>query len=138
MGDSSLSRSAVEQPKRIQRKRTKGWRMPPGTIYCGRPSRWSNRFVVSPNHPDLAHYADYTKNVDLWNGWPVKDAETAVKAFREMQCTEAFVRTARSALRGKDLACWCGADEPCHVDVLIDVANPTPRVTSPMSGGRDV
>lgn len=24
-------------PIRIQRKRTKGWRMPPGTVYVGRP-----------------------------------------------------------------------------------------------------
>lgn len=29
-------------PKRIQRKRTKGWRMPEGAIYVGRPSRWGN------------------------------------------------------------------------------------------------
>lgn len=27
-------------PKRIQRKRTKGWRMPPGAVYVGRPTKW--------------------------------------------------------------------------------------------------
>jgi hypothetical protein len=26
-------------------------------------------------------------------------------------------------LRGRDLACWCPLDEPCHADVLLEVAN---------------
>lgn len=33
-------------PQRIQRKRTKGWRMPEGAIYVGRPSPWRNPFKV--------------------------------------------------------------------------------------------
>jgi hypothetical protein len=29
-----------------------------------------------------------------------------------------------AALRGKNLACWCGLDEPhCHVDTLLELAN---------------
>lgn len=31
---------------RIQRKRTKGWKMPPNTIYVGRPSRWGNPWTI--------------------------------------------------------------------------------------------
>lgn len=27
------------------------------------------------------------------------------------------------ALRGKDLACWCRLDQPCHADVLLELAN---------------
>lgn len=26
-------------------------------------------------------------------------------------------------LRGHDLACWCPVDEPCHADVLLELAN---------------
>lgn len=26
-------------------------------------------------------------------------------------------------LRGKNLACWCALDQPCHADVLLEVAN---------------
>jgi hypothetical protein len=26
-------------------------------------------------------------------------------------------------LRGRDLACYCPLDEPCHADVLLEVAN---------------
>jgi hypothetical protein len=28
----------------------------------------------------------------------------------------------RQALRGKNLACWCRADQPCHADVLLEIA----------------
>jgi hypothetical protein len=38
-------------PLRIQRKRTKGWRMPEGAVYVGRPSRWGNPFKVGDRHP---------------------------------------------------------------------------------------
>lgn len=33
-------------PQRIQRKRTKGWRMPEGAIYVGRPTVYGNPFEV--------------------------------------------------------------------------------------------
>jgi hypothetical protein len=26
-------------------------------------------------------------------------------------------------LRGKNLACWCGLNEPCHADVILRIAN---------------
>ena len=34
--------------------------------------------------------------------------------------TEAEVR---AQLRGKNLACWCALDAPCHADVLLEIAN---------------
>jgi hypothetical protein len=33
-------------PERIQRKRTKGWKMPPNTVYVGRGSMWGNPYRV--------------------------------------------------------------------------------------------
>ena len=33
------------------------------------------------------------------------------------------VEDVRLELRGKDLACWCPLDAPCHADVLLDIAN---------------
>jgi hypothetical protein len=41
-------------PKRIQRKRTKGWRMPEGAVYVGRPTKWGNPFDVATYGRDLA------------------------------------------------------------------------------------
>ena len=29
----------------------------------------------------------------------------------------------RRELRGRDLACYCPLDEPCHADVLLAIAN---------------
>jgi hypothetical protein len=28
-----------------------------------------------------------------------------------------------SELRGPDLACWCALDQPCHADILLELAN---------------
>lgn len=36
----------MKLPERIQRKRTKGWKQPANTRYCGRGSKWGNPFVV--------------------------------------------------------------------------------------------
>lgn len=29
----------------------------------------------------------------------------------------------RNELAGFDLACWCPLDQPCHADVLLEIAN---------------
>jgi hypothetical protein len=39
---------------------------------------------------------------------------------------EAFALTLermRQQLGGKNLACWCPIDQPCHADVLLELAN---------------
>ena len=102
-------------PKRVQRKRTKGWRMPEGAVYVGRPSKWGNPFRVgSPGRDDCM---------------VCSDAAEAVMKFRSELVTfrGGFTGTnvdeIRSELRGKDLACWCPLDQPCHADVLLELAN---------------
>ena len=42
-------------PKRIQRKRTAGWKMPENTIYVGRPSKWGNPFEVGGSILDIPY-----------------------------------------------------------------------------------
>lgn len=34
-------------PRRIQRLRTKGWRIPEGAVHVGRPTKWGNRFKLA-------------------------------------------------------------------------------------------
>lgn len=52
-----------QQVRRVQRKRTKGYRKPADAIYVGRPSAWANMYVIGI-HGDLhraispAHGAD--------------------------------------------------------------------------------
>lgn len=33
------------------------------------------------------------------------------------------VDNVRADLAGRDLSCWCPLDQPCHADVLLDLAN---------------
>ncbi len=88
-------------PKRIQRKRTKGWRMPANTVYVGRPTVWGNPYPAS-------QYG----------------AEEAVRLYRELvDGSESFAQEVREHLRGRDLVCWCPEGAPCHANVLLEIAN---------------
>lgn len=90
-------------PARIQRRRTAGWRMPEGAVYVGRPTRWGNPF---PHTGTAASRAE------------------VVAAYRDLiDADPALQAAARRQLAGRDLACWCPPDQPCHADVLLDVAN---------------
>jgi hypothetical protein len=112
-------------PKRIQRQRTKGWRMPEGVVYVGRPSKWGN-----PWSPENSYHVTMKRGF-YHDGNPVDSSRRmtvaeCVKAYRDSIQEREFgfgVDEVRADLRGKDLACWCRLDQPCHADVLLEVAN---------------
>lgn len=116
------------EPVRIQLKRTKGWRLPPNTVKVDRSTGWGN-----PYRPgDLLAYGPYA-------GTRVRDTMHAVVLFREwaMQAIAGRARPGSSGraptceeveaslakIRGRNLACWCKPGEPCHADVLLELAN---------------
>jgi hypothetical protein len=91
--------------KRVQRKRTRGWRMPPNTVYVGRPTKWGNPWHLEGerNRAELLRfYRTYLKE--------------------KLSHDPHFL----DELKGKDLACWCplvdkeGKPLPCHADILIE------------------
>lgn len=92
-------------PKRIQRKRTKGWKMPKGAVYVGRPTKWGNPFVVTADKSLGQIVLEYRLMIGS-NMW-----------------TSPSKQEIKDELRGKDLACWCPLDQPCHADVLLEIAN---------------
>lgn len=100
-------------PQRVQRKRTKGWKLPPETICVDRSTQWGNPFKVG----DL---------IDSLTGETL-DAARAVELFRGAIRTRSpllgFNIYELWKLRGKNLACYCAAGEPCHADVLLELAN---------------
>lgn len=99
------------EPKRIQRRRTRGWKMPPNTVYVGRPTKWGNPFIADRPYETVAAGTSV-----------VADAAHAVRLFRP--CAWARVEEIQRELRGKNLACWCAVDERhCHADVLLELAN---------------
>lgn len=91
-------------PERIQRKRTKGWKMPADTVYVGRPTEWGNPFKAPTNDAIGRAYA-----VVQFAGYCPPDSPLA--------------EAARRILKGKNLACFCPVDQPCHADVLLELAN---------------
>jgi len=84
-------------PLRIQRKRTKGWRMPANSVYVGRPTKWGNPY----RGPDAV--SKFLKKMVLMT-------YTRRRAFLE-------------PLTDKNLVCWCSLESPCHADVLLRMAN---------------
>ena len=133
----------MAEPKRIQRKRTKGWRMPEGAVYVGRPSRWGNPFRVGEfaahRHRSGALPHDFYVDHHC-----IGSASQATGLFRrivteptEHQFVGHNTPTAamiRAELAGRDLACWCPLDQPCHADVLLEIANAPTPATPPTEG----
>ena len=95
-----------QQPKRVQRKRTKGWRMPEGVVYVGRGSKWGNPWKVGNGFVAAEVVALY----EFWMRGNYDDSSLSARPDLRQ-------------LRGKNLACWCPLDKPCHADVLIEMAN---------------
>lgn len=95
-------------PKRIQRKREKGWRKPENTVNITRPGPYGNRFRVGDPHPG-------TKK-------PMT-AQDAVDAFEEYQLPEMIESGKTEEIRGKDVMCFCALDAPCHGDPLLRASN---------------
>src|SRR6266513_368471 len=81
-------RSRMSKPKRIQRSRAKGWKMPANAIYVGRPTVWGNPYVVGS---------------ELMNGETLT-AEKAVALYEQHLADNFNERDIRHCLRDKDLA----------------------------------
>ena len=114
-------------PIRIQLRRTKGWKKPEGAVVVSRPSKWGNPFVCHhpgsalerPMKPKLAviSFRLLIEKEGAWSPiplpWPKGKIPTQFTTVEDV----------RTELRGKDLCCWCGLDQACHADVLLEIAN---------------
>lgn len=115
-------------PERIQRRRERGWRMPKGAVYVGRPTRWGNPWRITwETNWDMpfgrgavVHHA--VTDAILGHVRAESAAHWATEAYRR-DLTDEQVDVAQAELRGRDLACWCGLGQPCHADVLLELAN---------------
>jgi len=95
-------------------------------VVVARPSLWGNPFSAAnafemgylksgqPPGPLLAQtfreWLTKRPGVDWWMG-PKSEAK------RDWMLTNLH------QLRGKNLACWCALDQPCHADVLLELAS---------------
>lgn len=125
--------------------------MPENAVSVARPSRWGNwykvvqlgdryrdqeRFIAALPDPDayLVEQIDKwgMRTGSQWGGFADKSEAIAFAVElhrRSMLATRADLdglihhKHYLQDLRGKDLACWCPLDQPCHADVLLELAN---------------
>lgn len=118
----------MSAPQRIQRRRTAGWRKPEGALYVGRGTRWGNPTRVVYNRQTRGWHAVHDNASGAGIGtWPTaaEARRFAVAAYEHHLATHPYLAAdVPKLLAGRDLMCWCPAGEPCHVDVLLRLANP--------------
>lgn len=126
---------AETKPVRVQLSRKKGWRMPPNTVKVSRPSIFGN-----PCSIDAYWDSGYSGSERAARSWAVEQFNlwTAgrINGYGGLRRLEVLRRLPE--LRGKNLACWCPLDQPCHADVLLELANSDrPAPTAPGQTGGD-
>lgn len=92
--------------------------MPGNTVTVDRSTKWGNPFVVGAHgmtraeclHSFRALLAGYL-NISC-------GVEPGIQ-----ELYAAYVKQNLHRLRGKNLACWCPLNEPCHADVLLELAS---------------
>jgi hypothetical protein len=92
----------------------RGWKMPDNTVVVSRGTKWGNPCVVNPRvryGSGSAHSPNVGTNAE------------AVAFYREYLAECPDLISALPELRGKNLACFCPLDQPCHADVLLEIAN---------------
>lgn len=91
-------------PKRIvSHLRRKGWKKPDNTELVHRPFEFGNPFIV---------------------GRDCQTNEEAKQMFRDyVDRTPGLRERIQRKLKGKDVACRCELDQPCHGDLLLEIAN---------------
>jgi hypothetical protein len=143
--------------ERIQRKRSKGWRMPEGAVYVGRGSKWGSPFkpygalarMPAIHHPGRPWEYEGRISADgMQHDYHHGDGRITEVHVRYMtraetvECYRALLHgdgrwpldfrhdggyyphiSEVGELAGRDLACWCPLDQPCHADVLLELAN---------------
>ena len=113
---------APVRPKRIQLRRTKGWRKPADAVVVARPSRWGNPYRVERDGWHWTVRSDTSVIGTFEAKWSAR--YWAAMSYRAWWSERAVTNEEiREHLAGRDLACWCPLDQPCHADVLLEIAN---------------
>jgi len=121
-------------PKRIQRKRTKGWKMPENAVYVGRPTKWENPIILNGDciYININHRRKYCKPGAFYT---VGDIDDVLHLYRLLMnhtnfwnkdlqyWSDRMAKLDLAELKGKDLACWCKLGDKCHADILMEIVN---------------
>jgi Domain of unknown function (DUF4326) len=113
----------TQYPKRIQLKRTKGFNLQKVSqqlneleaVKVARPTKFGNPYIVNDDGFSQDHDIPIYELITV---------ENAVELFQDYLIEK--LKTEQNflvELSGKNLACFCRLDQPCHADILLDYAN---------------
>lgn len=105
--------------------------MPEGAIDVGRPGKWGNPIDISDVAGQYPSLSDRQIATLVVRDFRVL-AERGVLSFpnwrfsggqrRAVEFSYPTLQSIRAELAGRDLMCWCALDQPCHADVLLELA----------------
>ena len=106
----------ADRPVRLQLSRRKGFDLQAlslatnglPAVNVARPSNWGNPYTDAQRQVEAC---DPGLLVALFRDWITKSSDAQSR------------RDDLPELRGKNLACWCPPGQPCHADVLLELAN---------------
>ena len=106
----------MNKPIDVQLRRTSRFVLPPNTVVVARPGPWGNPFIAGRDGTAARCVELYRR---LLEGLFCGDCKFSLHQQRK---TLDYVKEHIGELRGKNLACWCAVDTPCHRDVLLEAA----------------
>ena len=112
----------ITEPVRIQLSRKKGFNLQEYSrsinglpaVVVSRPSRWGNIFKIGETF-----IQEDGESIILNRQQTINLFEQSIFFYGNPVCLKDII----NALRGKNLACWCGLSEKCHGDILLKIAN---------------
>lgn len=139
----AVAQSIPGAPVRLQLSRAKGFDLQAlslatnglPALNVSRPSKLGNPFMCTPDgclRRMTEAQGGYRCCVDVYREYLLSGIEgrpSYTGAFRAMldgmagYPERARMIAALPRARGKNLACWCNLDDPCHADVLLELAN---------------
>lgn len=122
---------------RVQRKRTKGFKLPENTVCVTRGTKWGNPFkvidgfIVFPTKKTSYLPLYFLKQTDDANSILATCYDMFINGEREFfgillpewPVFQPIIKEDIKQLRGKNLACFCPLDKSCHADLLLEIAN---------------
>lgn len=104
--------------------------MPENTVKVDRSTEWGNPFPIRRATDERGKTVFVVEGASRSAsfGAEAEARAASVEAFRgwlAQPSQREWRHRAVSALAGKNLACWCPLDGPCHADILLDLVNPT-------------
>ncbi len=108
--------------ERVQRKRTKGFKLPENTVCVTRGTKWGNPFAV------LQEGKEWVVLGECGNYWGAIYGNKDDAARKAVECYSGWIdgqigikNLDINELKGKNLACFCSLDSPCHADYLLEL-----------------